>query len=319
MKRLLRLAVLVAVFGLLAACGQKPLYYPLKENTAQRAGHIPEESRRAGLMAADLCVVSGTESPPDGSVVCAAAGVFSEADERVVVQKQVFQRMYPASITKVMTALVVLKDGNLDDKVTVGQEVVITEEGASLCKIAPGDTLTMRQLLYGLMLPSGNDAGAAIAVHMDGSIEAFADRMNEEARRLGATGTHFINPHGLHDENHYTTAYDLYLIMHEAMKQPVFREIIGTSSYMAEYTDRNGGQVFQVWENSNQFLNGRRAMPQGLAVIGGKTGTTKAAGYCLLMAIKDKEGREYISVVMKSDSRDHLYEGMANIIQNVGN
>ena len=118
--------------------------------------------------------------------------------------------MYPASITKVMTSLIAIKYGNLEDQVTVTEDAVISESGATLCGIKPGDTLTLEQLLYGLMLPSGNDAGAAIAIHMAGSIDAFADMMNEEAKRLGATDTHFMNPHGLHDEDHYTTAYDLY-------------------------------------------------------------------------------------------------------------
>ena len=104
------------------------------------------------------------------------------------------------------------------------EDAVITEACASLCGIKPGDVITMQDLLYGLMMPSGNDAANAIAVHMYGSIDAFADRMNVRARELGATGTHFMNPSGLTDENHYTTAYDLYLMFNEAMKLPLFRD-----------------------------------------------------------------------------------------------
>ena len=201
----------------------------------------------------------------------------------------------------------------------MGQETVITEQGASLCHIRPGETLTMEQLLYGLMMPSGNDAGAAIAVYMAGSIEGFAEMMNQEARAVGATDTHFVNPHGLHDEDHYTTAYDLYLIFQEAMKEPVFRQIVGTGTYTAEYTDANGEPKTQTWNNSNQFLTGQQPMPQGLTVLGGKTGTTSAAGSCLIMGSQDMEGHEYVSVVMKAENRQALYQNMTNIIQKIVN
>ena len=274
---------------------------------------------RAGTFAENLCVITGDEESSDPLVNSEAAAVFGIDDKTVVFQKQAFERLYPASITKVMTALVALKYGNLEDTVTVGEESVITETGASLCNIRPGDTLTMEQLLYGLMLPSGNDAGASIAVHMAGSIEGFAEMMNREARALGATDTHFLNPHGLHDENHYTTAYDLYLIFNEAFRYPEFRTIIETKEYTASYTDREGNARTQTWKNSNRYLTGERETPAGLTVLGGKTGTTQAAGYCLIMASEDPEGRDYISVVLKAGSRSNLYDNMTNIIQKIVN
>jgi D-alanyl-D-alanine carboxypeptidase len=306
---------------LLTGCSQEPnvYYYPLEEITQNRITSMEKAAQRIPCMAAELCVVTGEEPEPDDSVIAEAAGVFSEADQSVPVQKNVYKRLYPASITKVMTALLAVKYGDLDAVVTTGNETVITEAGASLAKLNPGDTLTLRQLLYGLMLPSGNDAGAAIAVHMAGSMEAFAQMMNQEAYQLGATGTHFVNAHGLNDPEHYTTAYDLYLIFHEALKYPEFREIIHTTSYTAEYTDQNGETISQTWTNSNKYLNGERDMPEGLSVIGGKTGTTKAAGYCLLLASEDENGDDYISVILKSDSRDHLYDSMTNIIQKIHN
>ena len=256
----------------------------------------------------------------DGMQVRAKAAILVDADyDEVLYEQNAHEKMYPASITKVMTALVALKYGNLEDTVTVGEESVITEAGASLCNIKPGDTLTMEQLLYGLMLPSGNDAGASIAVHMAGSIEGFSDMMNREARALGATDTHFLNPHGLHDENHYTTAYDLYLIFNEAFRYPEFRTIIGAKEYTASYTDGEGNAKTQTWKNSNRYLTGERETPAGLTVLGGKTGTTQAAGYCLIMASEDPEGRDYISVVLKAGSRSNLYDNMTNIIQKIVN
>lgn len=280
---------------------------------------LQEAKSRAGTFAENLCVITGEEEQSDPQVNAEAAAVFGIDDQAVLFQKQAFERLYPASITKVMTALVALKYGNLEDMVTVGEEAVITEAGASLCNIKPGDTLTMEQLLYGLMLPSGNDAGASIAVHMAGSMDGFSEMMNREARALGATDSHFLNPHGLHDENHYTTAYDLYLIFNEAYRYPEFRKIIGTKEYAVSYTDGEGNEKSQTWKNSNRYLTGERETPAGLTVLGGKTGTTQAAGYCLIMVSENSDGRDYISVVLKAGSRPNLYDNMTNIIQKIVN
>ncbi len=276
-----------------------------------------ESSGYAELFAQNLCVVGDEGVFPAGDVSSEAGALFDVTDREVLYSKNSYERLYPASTTKVMTALLAVKYGNLSDLVTVTEDAVITESGATLCGIKPGDQLTMEQLLYGLMLPSGNDAGAAIAVHMSGSLPAFASLMNEEAKRLGATGTHFVNPHGLSDEDHYTTAYDLYLIFNEALKYQVFRDVTGTVAYTADYVDKDGNPVSQTWKGSNQFMTGNRETPDGLTVFSGKTGTTQAAGYCLIMATKDSQDKEYISVVLKADSRPGLYDNMTNIIRKI--
>ncbi|MDO5415726.1 MAG: serine hydrolase [Lachnospiraceae bacterium] len=255
----------------------------------------------------------------DASVNAEAAAVFDLSGKQVLFGKNAFETLHPASITKVMTALIALKYGNLEDEVTVTEDAVISEAGASLAHIKPGDVLTLEQLLYGLMLPSGNDAAAAIAVHMAGSIDGFADMMNEEAARLGAAGTHFTNPHGLTDSQHYTTAYDLYLIFQEALKLPKFREITGTTAYTANYVDGNGAPVSKTWKGGNWYMTGERSTPEGLTVFSGKTGTTNAAGYCLIMASRDEEEKEYVSVVLKAGSRPNLYENMTEIIRKIVN
>lgn len=287
---------------------------------SERIPALEEETaatRFSDAFASDLCVVTDEASYDPDFVTSQAAALFDMDDREVLYSKDVFERMYPASITKIMTALVAIKEGDLKSRVLVTDDAVITEQGATLCGIEPGDTLTLEQLLYGLMLPSGNDAGAAIAVHIAGSIEAFSDMMNEEAVRLGATGTHFVNPHGLNDPDHYTTAYDLYLIFNEALKYPVFRQIVGTTAYTANYHNKNSEPVSKTWKGSNWFMTGERETPDGLKVFGGKTGTTKAAGYCLIMASRDDSDKEYISVVLKADSRPHLYDNMTNIISKI--
>ena len=313
---------------LLSGCGgasgkalEKP--YSFEERTFELTDLSLEESQRLPLFAADLCVVSDEEAYDSSDVDSEAGLLLSLSDNSVLYSKNAFERLYPASTTKIMTALIAIKYGNLDDLVTVTEEAVITEAGATLCGIQPGDVLTMRQLLYGLMLPSGNDAGAAIAVHMSQSLEGFAALMNQEAARLGATGTHFVNPHGLHDEEHYTTAYDLYLIYQEALKYPVFREVTGATAYPAEYVDKDGNPVSKTWEGGNWYMTGREETPQGLAVFSGKTGTTKAAGCCLVMASREEEQggeeKEYVSIIMKAENRNNLYDNMTNIISKIVN
>lgn len=267
--------------------------------------------------ASNLCVIGDESSFDQEFATSEAAALFDVNNREVLYSKNAYERLYPASITKVMTALVAIKHADLKERVVVTEEAMVTEEGATLCGIRPGDTLTMEQLLYGLMLPSGNDAGAAIAIHMAGSIEGFAEMMNEEAAALGATGTHFINPHGLNDPNHYTTAYDLYLMFNEALKYPVFRQVIGTKEYTANYHDKDSQPVSKTWKGGNWFMTGERETPEGLTVFGGKTGTTQSAGYCLIMGTKDSGDKEYISVVLKADSRSDLYDNMENIISEI--
>ena len=321
MKRIIiQSSVLLAAAALsLSACGTKgglEEAYSYEERSQLMSAHGGSEL--APLFAEDLCVVTDSQDG-DTSMNAEAGALFNVTDRSVVYSKNAFERLYPASTTKVMTAIIALEEGNLSDQVTVTEDAVITEAGASLCGIKPGDVITMQDLLYGLMMPSGNDAANAIAVHMYGSIDAFADRMNVRARELGATGTHFMNPSGLTDENHYTTAYDLYLMFNEAMKLPLFREIIAEDSYTANYQNGAGEAVSKTWTVGNWYQKGERETPAGVSVLGGKTGTTQAAGYCLIMASNDSQDKEYISVVLKSDSRPSLYDNMTNIISKIVN
>ena len=321
-KGMKRASALLCALLFTASMGLTGCFGGLKEAyvASERIPALEEETaatRFSDAFASDLCVVTDEASYDPDFVTSQAAALFDMDDREVLYSKDVFERMYPACITKIMTALVAIKEGDLKSRVLVTDDAVITEPGATLCGIEPGDTLTLEQLLYGLMLPSGNDAGAAIAVHIAGSIEAFSDMMNEEAVRLGATGTHFVNPHGLNDPDHYTTAYDLYLIFNEALKYPVFRQIVGTTAYTANYHNKNSEPVSKTWKGSNWFMTGERETPDGLKVFGGTTGTTKAAGYCLIMASRDDSDKEYISVVLKADSRPHLYDNMTNIISKI--
>jgi D-alanyl-D-alanine carboxypeptidase (penicillin-binding protein 5/6) len=174
----------------------------------------------------------------------------------------------------------------------------------------------MSDLLYGLMLKSGNDAAVAIAEHISGSEEVFADLMNETARSFGATNSHFVNSNGLHDEDHYTCVYDLYLIFSHAIEDETFRQLIQTASYTAYYTDASGNETSQTWTNTNKYLNGEVSQPDNVTVVGGKTGTTRAAGYCLVLLAQNENKEPVISIVMQSDGRNDLYSVMNQMLAN---
>lgn len=305
---------------MLTGCGRSsglPEAYSF-EDRAVYLTSSQENSASVPLFAADLCVVSGETQNDDDSLTAVSGGLFDVSGKNVLYSKNAFERLYPASTTKVMTALIALEEGNLSDQVTVTEDAVITEAGATLAGIKPGDVLSMEQLIYGLMLPSGNDAANAISVHM-GGLDVFAEKMNARARELGATQTHFVNSNGLHSEDHYTTAYDLYLIFNEALKIPKFREVIGAPSYTADYVNAAGEAVSKTWNTGNWYQKGETPTPAGLTVMGGKTGTTQAAGNCLIMASNDGGGTEYISVVLKAANRNDLYSNMTQIISKIVN
>lgn len=307
----------LAAFLCLTGCGKKTAadhLYSFEERLDQFDSKEPENVYPG--FAAELCAASGTPKT-DGNLSAEAAGVFDLNGGTALFEENVFARMNPASTTKIMTAILALKYGNLSDTVTVTDDAIITEAGSSMAGVNPGDKISLEDLLYGLLIPSGNDAANAIAVHIGGSVDQFVVMMNEEAARIGATGTHFANANGLTDPDHYTTAYDLYLIFHEALKYDEFRTVIGTLAHTAFYTDENGNPKSTVWGVGNYYMNGKAETPDGLTVFGGKTGTTKAAGYCLIMGSRTDDGREYASVIMKADSRDALYRDMTEIISKI--
>lgn len=266
--------------------------------------------------AADLAVVGSGQTDdsgfsPGSGVLCSASG--GEA----LFSKDAFARMNPASTTKILTCLLAIESGDLSRKITVGDEIVFKESGVSLAGLKKGDTLTMEQLLYAVMLPSGGDAANAAAVAVSGDIGRFTDLMNRRAAAIGAVSTHFANAEGLTDDNHYTTAYDIYLILHEAMKNETFRKIAGTAKYSASYTAADGTAVTKTWTNTNLYLGGQKTEPKGLQAVAGKTGTTLAAGSCLALVSKNTAGDLYYSIVLKAANRNTLYDSMNLLLEKI--
>jgi len=225
------------------------------------------------------------------------------------------EKIYPASTTKLMTAYLALKYGDLDEEVVITKTAQDIPIDSSRAGLRVGDRIVLFDLLHGLLLPSGNDAALAIAEHISGSVEEFVSLMNEEAKLLGATNTQFVNPHGYQDENHFTTAYDLYLMFDACTKQPEFLNIISKPSYELEITQQNGTYRDEKWLQSNWYVNGYRDVPDGVQVIGGKTGTTDEAGSCLITLLKDENDSSYLAIIMGAENRPVLYDNMDILIR----
>lgn len=270
------------------------------------------------LMGSRVCVVGGDiENDQVDMSLAESAGLFDITNLETVYAKNVHKKLYPASTTKVLTAYIVLKYGKLDDMVTVSKENIALEKDSSNCGLKTGDQISVKDLLYGLLLKSANDAANVLADYISGSTEQFAQLMNEEAKALGATNSHFVNAHGLHDDDHYTTVYDLYLIFHNALDNEVFREICGSTSYRASYTDVSGKNVTAQWENTMQYFTRNKIPPEGVTVLAGKTGTTTKALSCLVLLSENEAGEEFISIILKSQDRGVLYEEMNDLLEEI--
>ena len=219
------------------------------------------------------------------SVVAKGAVLIDAASGRILFAQNADTMLPEASCTKIMTALLALENSALDEKVTAGKNAHGVT-GTSIY-LSEGETLTMEQMLYGLMLRSGNDAAVAIAEHVAGSVQAFANLANERARELNADA-HFVNPHGLDAENHAASALGLARIMREAMRNEDFRTITSTQKKIIPWV---GNEYSRVLENKNRLLSTYDG------ATGGKTGYTSQAGRCLVFSAK-REGLELIGTVL---------------------
>lgn len=266
-------------------------------------------------MAKNLAVVP-LEKATDYSFshnVKAALSVNDDTDE-VLLSYHAFDRIYPASITKVMTALLVMEQGNFEDKVTLDHDITFNEGNVVRSMLKRGDTVTVEGLFNALLVASDNDCAVILAEYLAGSVEKFTEMMNERARELGATGTHFANSCGLHDPNHYTTPYDLYLIFREAATHDRFLNTVGQKDYVMEYTTEKGYAMEEYMTNTNAYFRNIYPIPSGINMIGGKTGTTSIAKSCLILMTKNQEGETVISVALGAETKDILYQTMSDLI-----
>lgn len=248
---------------------------------------------------------AGSAGPESISIDAKAALLVDLDSDQVLYEQDADQQEYPASITKIMTALLTLEaidrgELSLETVVTVSASALtdITDD-SSTQNIAVGEQLSVRNLLYCLLLPSANEAANILAMTVCGDIPTFVGRMNARAAELGMTGTHFVNPHGLHSSDHYSTARDIYRMTKQAMTHDTFRKIVSSSTYTVPATNLSAARVLY---NTNGLLTqykypGYTYKP----TIGIKTGSTGEAGYCLVAAAKQK-GHTLISVVLGADN-----------------
>ena len=264
-------------------------------------------SQRASAFAADLCVVDGDQPMDSVSLEDGQEGVLLDLkDKSVLFAKGAYERVYPASITKIITALLAFKNSNMDDVVTISQENITLEEGSQVVGFQEGDQVTMDQLVHCLLVYSGNDAASAIATHVGGTTENFVSMMNEYAAQ-----------HGLQDENHYTTPYDIYLMLKEALNYPEFTEITQMPSYTVTFTHSDGSEESVALTATDHYLTGEANVPKGVTVLGGKTGTTNSAGNCLALLSQNSYGSPYISIVMGASSKELLYQQMTSLLEKI--
>lgn len=314
-RKAIAISIVIALCLTFTACNgnQKATAFATNYETE----HYNQDLYRGELFADDLCVSASDVSLENYAkqYPIHACGLFDLNQNKVLYADRIHERLYPASTTKILTAYVALKYGNPDDIVTVSEQATIFEPDASLCGLQAGDQLSLYDLICGLTLASGNDAGIAIAEHISGSVEAFAELMNQEALQLGATNTHFVNPHGLHEEDHYTTAYDLYLFFNAAIQNDIYVDILSMKSYTAAITGADGTMRNPEWDVTNYYSAEVVTVPEGIRVIGGKTGTTDEAGNCVVLYDEDLDGNPYISIIMGAEDKSKLYEDMSNLMK----
>lgn len=277
----------------------------------------PAEVMRFTPFAAELCVSDGDTENTELSIHEGEFGaLFDVGNRQILFGKGIFDRVYPASVTKILTSIVAIKYGNMDDIITITEEDLKLESGSQVAGLKVGDRISMDELFHGLLVYSGNDCAMAIARHIGGSIDRYVEMMNEEALAIGATGTHYVNPHGLHNKNHYTTVYDIYLMLNEALKYEYFVDTMQLPNYTVTLS-RNNKTVNIYLDSTDHYLTGEEPMPSGVIVLGGKTGTTSQAGNCLAILSQNKYGEPYISIVMRAITKDNLYYDMNQLLSQI--
>jgi len=235
-------------------------------------------------------------------VVSGSAILVEESTDKILYEKNAYEQMYPASTTKIMTAILTLENCDLDEMATISSNAIASiPNGYVTANIQAGEIMSVKDLMYALMLKSANDAAVVLAEHIAGSVESFSDLMNEKALELGCKNTHFVNPNGIHDDNHYSTAYDLYLIAKYCMQNQTFREYVNTTSYTLPSTNLHPTSD-RVCVNTNDMLRSSSRY-YNENVIGIKTGFTTEAKNCLISAAL-KNNVELISIILHAGTNN---------------
>ena len=236
------------------------------------------------------------------AVIAETAILMDAASGEILFDKNADQKMFPASITKLMTILLALEHGELTDEITFSHNAIYSiEPGSAHIAIQEGETLTLEQVLRAIILRSANEASNGVAEYVDGSIEAFAKHMTARAKELGCKNTNFLNANGLHNENHYTTAHDMALIAKELLKHEEYRSMMSETYYEIQPTNKQ--TEVRYLHGQHQMLN-ENSLYYYKDAIGGKTGFTSEA-LNTLVTYAERDGMELIAVVMKCNGAEH--------------
>lgn len=252
------------------------------------------------------------EAWPAGPMIQGEYAIVMEWETGTVLyEKNAHTSLYPASITKILTALLALENSKMEDTVTFSYDSVHKTEGSGIWRDVD-EVMTMEQCLYALMLNSANECAYAIAEQVSGSLEGFVQMMNDRAAALGCTDTHFNNPHGLTDEEHYTSCYDMALISREALKNNTFRQLALTKRYEIPPTNKHPDEITYLKNHHKMLFEGEEYYYP--SCIGGKTGYTEAAGHSLV-TFAQQDGMTLICVVMKEENATVQYEDSIALLQ----
>lgn len=268
------------------------------EETPKEETSSPEEERPEPDAYFEPIQTNEIEGWPQGPAVWAESAVVMDLDSGAILyEKNMGATKYPASITKILTTLVAIENSRLDERVTFSENAIFgIERDSSHIGIRVGEILSMEECLYGMMLESANEVCLAVAEHISGSVDAFVELMNQKAAELGCTNTHFTNPNGLPDENHYTTAHDMALIAQAAYANPTFRKVCQTNTYCIPTTNVCG--ELRWLSNHHKMLPERDYFYEGCT--GGKTGFTQAA-LNTLVTYAERDGRKLVCVSLRTN------------------
>ena len=241
----------------------------------------------------------------DLNVDAKASLIIEENSGKVIYDDNSNIQNYPASVTKILTAILTLENCELTDKVTVSKNAISNiPSGYVIAPLFVGEQMSVEDLLYALMLKSANDAAYVLAEHVGGTVEGFSEMMNKKAEELGCKNSHFVNPNGIHNSNHYTTAYDMYLIARYAMKNEEFVKIVSTYQHALSATNKYSKND-RIMKNTNSFVNpSSRYYDENVKGI--KTGTTLQAGNCLITSTS-KNGFDVITVVLGAKTSESKF------------
>lgn len=250
----------------------------------------------------------------DGLSIKAKAALIVEKNTgKIIYEKDINEQNYPASTTKILTAILTIENCDLEETATVSQNAISKVPTSYV--VAPlyvGEEMKVKDLLYALMLKSSNDAAYVLAEHVGGSVDGFAEMMNNKAKEIGCKNTHFVNPNGIDNKNHYTTAYDMYLITNYVMKNETFAKIVSTYQYTLPATNKHSASD-RIMKNTNNFVNPNSEY-YDKKVKGVKTGTTDLAGNCLITDSADNR-LEFITVVLGAETSNSKFNESSKMIE----